>query len=69
VLQSLLHRIWKQIKFLPCHQSLCYAIEVSIPLIAGFASGQMRYGVVALIGSMYVGLVARIAYPDLWWRN
>lgn len=60
MVQSSLHRIWSQIKLLPWDQSLRYTIEVSVPLIAGFASGQMRYGVVALIGSMYVGLVANV---------
>lgn len=58
--QSSLHQIWIKLKLLPWVQALRYTIEVSIPLITGLAVGQVRYGVVALIGSMYVGLVANV---------
>jgi uncharacterized membrane protein YccC len=60
VLQSSLHRIWSQIKVLPWDQSLRYTIEVTVPLSTGVACGEIRYGVVGLIGSMYVGLVANV---------
>ncbi|BAY44744.1 hypothetical protein SAMD00079811_23460 [Scytonema sp. HK-05] len=60
MLQSSLHRIWVKLKLLPWNQALRYTVEISVPLIAGVAVGQIRYGVVALIGSVYVGLVANV---------
>jgi hypothetical protein len=35
-------------------------LSVSVPLVIGFVAGQLRYGVVALFGSMFVAITANI---------
>lgn len=37
-----------------------FTVSVSVPLVIGFTAGQLRYGVVALFGSMFVAMTANV---------
>lgn len=53
-----LNRTWLTLKSLPWDKSVRYTLSIGIPLIFGYTTGRLRYGVVALIGSMYVVNIA-----------
>jgi Fusaric acid resistance protein-like len=58
VLQTQLHQTWLTVKSLPWDKAVRYTLSIGIPLVVGAATGFLRYGVVALIGSMYVVNIA-----------
>jgi hypothetical protein len=58
VLQTQLHQIWLTLKSLPWDKAVRYTLSIGVPLIIGSATGLLHYGIVALIGSMYVVNIA-----------
>ena len=60
VQQTRLHQTWLTLKSLPWDKAVRYTLSIGAPLVIGSATGMLRYGVVALIGSMYVVNVANV---------
>lgn len=48
------------LKSLPWDKAVRYTLSIGIPLVIGSATGLLRYGVVAVIGSMYVVNIANV---------
>jgi hypothetical protein len=55
-----LHSAWLNFKALPWGKAVRYTLSIGVPLVLGFATGWLRYGVVALIGSMYIVNIANV---------
>ncbi len=60
MLQTQLHQAWLNLKSLPWGKAVRYTLSIGIPLVIGSATGLLRYGVVAVIGSMYVVNIANV---------
>ncbi|WP_333131175.1 FUSC family protein [Microcoleus sp. Pol11C3] len=58
-----LQQAWLNLKSLPWDNAVRYMLSIGIPLITGSATGLLRYGVVAVIGSMYVVSIANVDAP------
>lgn len=55
-----LHHVWSTLRSLPWDKAIRYTLSIGVPLVIGFAIGSLRYGVVALIGAMYVVNIANV---------
>jgi hypothetical protein len=60
VLQIQFHRTWLSLKSLPWDKAGRYLVSIGTPLVIGFVTGFLRYGVVAVIGSLYVASIANV---------
>jgi Fusaric acid resistance protein-like len=60
VLKTQLHRTWLTLKSLPWDKPGRFTASLGTPLVIGFSTGLLRYGVVALIGSLYVASIANV---------
>ena len=60
MLKAQLHQTWLSLKSLPWDKAIRFTLSIGVPLVVGAAAGSLRYGVVALIGSMYIVNVANV---------
>ncbi len=60
MLQTQLDKTWLTLKSLPWDKAIRYTLSIGIPLTISSATGLLRYGFVALIGSMYVVNIANV---------
>jgi hypothetical protein len=58
VLQIQFHRTWLTVKSLPWDKAGRYTVSIGTPLVISFMTGSLHYGVVAVIGSLYLASIA-----------
>jgi hypothetical protein len=60
VLKIQFHRTWLTLKSLPWDKAGRYTVSIGTPLVISFMTGCLHYGVVAVIGSLYVASIANV---------
>lgn len=58
--QPKLHQIKQKLNALPWDKASLYTVSLGTPLVIGFVTGYLWYGVLAMIGSLYVASIANV---------
>lgn len=58
--QTRIHQAWLTLKALPWENVIRFTLSIGVPLVVGAVTGWLEYGVVGLIGSLFVVNIANV---------